>query len=381
MKTPSELRTFFQRQWKTAATREACLLNAADAWPIVAQIGPPKPKELAGNIDKVKRHVEGWRRIKIGEVLWEKVRYRATLEPVEVPVAWKVRDAAEWVNVCEDRSIQAEFDSISVFLQQADSQFHPLLIRSPWLWREKSTRETLQAIQLALALQPLCANNKPLRTLPLEGIDTKFFERNSRLMTALLDVRFDGEVGVIGLEAFLGAVSEEDHWLLVIDLDGSLLPFRKQRVRSSEIKDRPLPGNKILIVENESCQHHLPNVPETVAVLGTGFDLEWLNGRWLQSRRVAYWGDIDTWGLQFLATARRSLPHLEALLMTQEIYNQNTHVSVPEPIVAGSDTPAGLKCVEQSLYKQILNEPRGRLEQEFLPESVVRDAINNWCDC
>lgn len=381
MKSPTELKAFFRRQWNTTATREACLLRAVDAWPLVAQIGRPKPKALACDLDAVKRHIDEWRRIKIGEVVWETVSYRATLEPVQIPVFWKVRQPAEWTAVCDDRSIRDEFESISLFLQQADARFHRLLVGRPSLWREKSASETLQAIRLASVLQPLCANNKPLRSLSLEGIDTKFFERNSRFITALLDVRFDGEVGRIGLETFLGAVADDDHWLLVVDLDGSLLPFRKQRVRSSELTDTPLPGKRILIVENERCQHHLPDIPETVAVLGTGFDLEWLKGQWLRSRQVGYWGDIDTWGLQFLATARQSLPHVDALLMTPDIYNQNAEFAVPEPIVAGRDVPESLNDLEQSLYERILKESRGRLEQEFLPVTVVRDAIQRWCEC
>jgi hypothetical protein len=232
-----------------------------------------------------------------------------------------------------------------------------------------------------LALKPLCAGNKPLRALSLEGIDTKFFERDSRLITALLDARFDSEVSRIGLETFLGAISEGDHWLLVTDLDGSLLPFRKQRVRSSELRGTPLPGKRILIVENESCQHHLPDVPETVAVLGAGFDLEWVKGRWLQSKQIGYWGDIDTWGLQFLATARERLPHVDALMMTSEIYEKYSERAVLEPIVAGTNVPEGLNDREQALYRRILGEPRGRLEQEFLPATVVRNAIQRWCNC
>ena len=68
--------------------------------------------------------------------------------------------------------------------------------------------------------------------LSIEGIDTKFFERNAQLVTALLDVRFDGEVSKIGLASFLGAFTESDHWLLLLDLDGSLLPFKQMRVRA-----------------------------------------------------------------------------------------------------------------------------------------------------
>jgi hypothetical protein len=312
-------------------------------------------------------------------VVWESINYRATANPVEMPLYWKLRQPTEWVAACDDRSMREEFELMTVFVEQAEPCFRSLLIRRRSLWRDKSLDEVLQAARLASSVEPGCAEGRPLRTLSLEGIDTKFFERNARLVTALLDARFEGEVGRLGLEAFLGAVSDGDHWLLVMDLDGSLLPFCKQRVRSSELKDTPLPGARLLIVENESCQHQLPQLPETIAVLGAGFDLGWAQAGWVQGKQVGYWGDIDTWGLQFLASVRQTLPHLDALMMNPEIYEWNLAAAVPEPVVAGTDVPAGLSPIERSLYERILSEPRGRLEQEFLPDTFVHETLRNWC--
>ena len=214
--------------------------------------------------------------------------------------------------------------------------------------------------------------------LAIEGIDTKFFERHAHLVTTLLDARFDREVSELGLEAFLGAFAEGDHWLLVMDLDGSLLPFQKQRVRSSELRQTMLPGERLLIVENESCQHQLPSAAGTIAILGAGFDLNWTDGEWLSTKRIAYWGDIDTWGLQFLAKARQSIGRLDALMMSSAIYDQFAEAAVPEPVVADVCPPAGLTPSEQSLYTRLLDEPRGRLEQEFLSEALIRSTINSW---
>lgn len=380
MKSPAELKTVFRRQWDVPAKREARLLGGSDAWPVVASIGRPKPKAIASDLDAVKRHVDQWRRVDIGEVVWESVSYRAAANQVEMPLYWILRQPSEWIAACADRIMREEFKSMSVFAERADPCFHSLLIRRRSLWRDKSLDEVLQATRLALALEPGCANGRPLRTISLEGVDTKFLERNSRLVTALLDARFDDEASRIGLETFLGALSEDDHWLLVLDLDGSLLPFQKQRVRSSELKDTALPGKRLLVIENESCQHQLPDMPGTIAVLGAGFDLAWTEGHWLQEKQVGYWGDIDTWGLQFLAKARQALPHLDALMMTPEVYDRNIDTAVPEPVIAGTELTAGLNKVEQSLYQRLLKEPRGRLEQEFLPKETVHEAIQGWRD-
>ena len=105
----------------------------------------------------------------------------------------------------------------------------------------------------------------------------------------------------------------------------------------------------------------------------TGFDLGWTDADWLSTKKVAYWGDIDTWGLQCLAAARKSIRHLDPLLMSSEVFSQFAELAVPEPVVAGNELPVDLTQAEKNLYKQLLEEPCGRLEQEFLPEELCRD--------
>ena len=167
---------------------------------------------------------------------------------------------------------------------------------------------------------------------------------------------------------------------MLIDLDGSLLPFKKQRVRSRELARIDLPGDMLLIIENESCEHHVPMLPQTLAVLGTGFDLGWVNVNRMTGKRVGYWGDLDTWGLQLLSAARTRLPNLDALMMTTATYDRFAASAVREPVVAGSETPVGLEDSERKLYEYLIRQERGRLEQEFLPEEYVHEAILNWAE-
>lgn len=380
MKSPAELRVLLRRQWENRALREARLLRPESVWPLLVTIGRPSPRLLRTELDAVKRHVETWRRVKIGEVVWEAIRYRAADASVDIPISWKLRKPSEWIEACGDDVIKRECQALAELVEQTDSSFHSILVRQRSLWREKPLAEVVQATRLAMALEPGCAQGRPLRLLSAEGIDTKFFERNGRLVTTLLDTRFDGEVSEFGLELFLGAFTEGDHWLLVMDLDGSLLPFQKQRVRSSELREISLPGERLLIVENESCQHQIPCVPGAIAVLGAGFDLGWASGLNLAKHRIAYWGDIDTWGLQFLAKAREFIGQLDALMMTMDVYTRFADAAVPEPVVAGTNLPTNLNQSERSLYRFLLNEPHGRLEQEFLPKEFICDTILKWAN-
>ena len=166
--------------------------------------------------------------------------------------------------------------------------------------------------------------------------------------------------------------------MLVIDLDGDKLPFNKQRVSTKELAHTNLPGSHLLIVENERCQHQLPALKNTIAVLGAGFDLDWTNNPNFMAKHIGYWGDIDTWGLQCLAKARAHLPHLQALMMNKEVYLEHLGLAVCEPVAAGQDVPDTLSDAETALYNKLLTSDAGRLEQEFVPECLVQQTVTRW---
>jgi hypothetical protein len=62
-------------------------------------------------------------------------------------------------------------------------------------------------------------------------------------------------------------------------------------------------------------------------------------------KQLGYWGDLDTWGLQMLATARWYRPELRALLMTRDIFDAHAALSaVTEPSPAAESPPIGAHC-------------------------------------
>jgi len=379
MKTPADIINRLRRQWQSSQKREVRLLQGQSGWPVVEPIGKPKPKTLVDDLDAVIEHNRQWQNVLTGSVIWQDVTYRATAEPVRVPVAWQLDKPSDWIEACQDKPIRDEFKLLSTLVENVDAVFHSLFIRSRSLWLQKPIAEVIQACQLASELTPGCANERPLRSLSVAGIDTKFFERNARLITRLLDERYDGEVSQMGLETFLDAIPEGDHWLLLIDLDGELLPFRKQRIPTAELARVELPGSHLLIIENESCQYQLPDsLSGTLAILGAGFDLDWTANVHLKTKQIAYWGDIDSWGLSCLAKARQNLVDLQSLLMTKDIFMQHHGAAVVEPVVAGTDIPECLTASEAELYLHLLASEYGRLEQEFLSADLVLAVITSW---
>lgn len=377
MKSPEDLAALLSRQWLSAEMRENRLL-AAGAWPLRLSIGRPSPSLFARHTAQVREHIARWRAVTIGTVHWQAVAFRSAAEPVPLPLYWQLSSPDEWAQASGDMPMQLELLRLRDLLARVDPLFHALLARQRSLWLGRDSEEVSQAAALALQLEPGIAKGTPLRSLALAGIDSKFMERNRSLLTALLDLRFNGQVSSAGLSSFLEAADESDHWLLVAPLSPGLLPFAQQRVRARELMDTPLPAARILLIENERCLHRLPPLRDTAAVLGSGLDLAWLRAPWLGHRRLGYWGDMDTWGLHMLAQARQLQPHLQALLMDKTLFERYAGtLAVREPVTAGPEPP-NLTQQEQLFYRYLQQLDKGRIEQEFLPAETVIDALSSW---
>ncbi|WP_083245914.1 Wadjet anti-phage system protein JetD domain-containing protein [Pseudomonas sp. TCU-HL1] len=114
-----------------------------------------------------------------------------------------------------------------------------------------------------------------------------------------------------------------------------------------------------------------------------------MKGDWLGRRRIAYWGDMDTWGLAMLAKACKYQPELESVLMSVEHFEHHqASLAVVGPSTAGTTPPPELSEYEKSLYEHLLGVTRGRLEQEFYARSrssahyVPDIGISSTCkDC
>lgn len=378
MKSVQVIRTTMVRQWQRPDKREALLLGGSDVWPLSIPIGRPAPRKVEKDIHTVRLHVQEWRNVRLGNVLLEPIQYRAASKPVEIPVCWEFSDVAEWVKACNNREILKEFKDIAKILEAANVMFQSMLVRRRSLWASVPLTDTLLSLDIVMRLRPGMADGKPLRMLAIEGVDTKFFERNERLLTALLDIRFDGEAGRSGLRRFLGAAPDDEHWLLVADLDGGLLPYHTIRVTTRELMESGIPCDNLLIIENERCLHQLPEgILRTAAVLGSGLDVGWTRAEWMAEKRVYYWGDIDTWGLCCLAGVRRNASHTQALMMTMEVLDRFLERAVNEPSPAENTPPDGLTPRESELYMRLRKEKQGRLEQEFLPVEFVQQFIRD----
>jgi len=378
MKHHSELKQRLAQQWQNAELRVKRLLSAAE-WPLTLPIGIPPASLLLEQPAVLRDHINHWKAVTVGQVEWADKAYRDTSAPISVPAYWVLAKPSDWIAACDTPEIDREYLQMAHIIEAIDPLFHEIVLRQRNQVMSRPADEVILAAKIAQTLAPGSARGRPLRALSVAGCDSKFFERHRHLLTRMLSARFGDSVQDLGLEVFLDAADDSDHWLLLASLDKGLLPFAQQRVRARELSTRPLPASQIIFIENEKCLYQLPSLPNTIAILGAGLNLKWLSAAWLQKKRVGYWGDIDTWGLSMLAAARLALPHLDPILMDRETFDRyGPQSAVVEAETAGELTPVGLNAEETALYQFLLTLEKGRLEQEFLPVEWVCDCVNDW---
>ncbi|WP_027014272.1 Wadjet anti-phage system protein JetD domain-containing protein [Comamonas composti] len=388
MKSPAQLAALLARQWLRPGWREQQLLGGSAAWPLRLSIGLPDTAVFREGGAELRAHLQRWQQVRdqgLGQVQWLDRQYRDGATPVALPCHWLLQRPSDYLaamtglRVPQHVQIAADYRALTQVLGAVDAPWHSLLVRRLALWRHLQPAQVIQAVRMAAELSPGCAQGRPLRALAMAGADSKFFERHEGLLKALLDLRFEGQASRLGLADFLGASSEGEHWLLVAPLAPGLLPFERLRVTAAELARTALPARRILVIENERCLHLLPQpLADTVAILGAGLNLGWLAAPWLRECSVAYWGDMDSWGLAMLAQARSHVPHLQALLMERDCFAAHRHLAVAEPQRAEPLADAALAPEQAALDQLLRSLEKGRLEQEFLSPGLVAQAIRAW---
>ncbi len=142
---------------------------------------------------------------------------------------------------------------------------------------------------------------------------------------------------------------------------------------------------RILVVENKTTFGRadafltLPAMEGTIAVFGSGYAARNIRSiDWMASRRIGYWGDIDSHGLRILGAFRARFPNTEALLMDKETFERFPEYRSDAAIDAAQE-PTGLSESELGLFRRLAPVASdNRLEQERIPLGYATRAVMDW---
>ncbi|MDY6815617.1 MAG: DUF3322 domain-containing protein, partial [Pseudomonadota bacterium] len=96
MKSPDELASRLARQWQNADLREQRLLRP-ESWPLTLSIGKPTGTVVRDQVGQVRKHLQQWREVSIGQVQWQPVRFQSTSEAINIPTHWMLESPSQWV--------------------------------------------------------------------------------------------------------------------------------------------------------------------------------------------------------------------------------------------------------------------------------------------
>ncbi len=259
-----------------------------------------------------------------------------------------------------------------------------------------------------------------LRQLDVPGVDTKFIERNRRLLSTLLtqvlppervDRRYTAAEFArrFGFRSKPGMTRLRFHTesRLSVPPDGCAtdpaggaapagvpesdpargrppwLPvgISELSFRTEELADLDLGADTVFVLENEVTYLAFPTLPGSVVVFGSGFALGGVrNLPWMDAKEVVYWGDLDTHGFEILDRLRARFPTVQSMLMDEAtlLAHRGQWVEEPSPT---QRTLAHLTKLEATLYRDLVEDRFGtnvRLEQERVRYSLVKLSLAPW---
>ncbi len=383
---PDEVRDRLRRtEWDHAQHLKRRLLGERP-FPITINLRPPSGRQALDDLAGFHAFIDAWQAWpKQNQLTWQQIQY-AQLGEKRVPSQLTldaIQALIEFIGDDAKKRSQQWQQRISPILG-VSQELYPMLIQQLKKLESLGLDEAQMIAQLLPQLSQGMGRGGYLRALPVIGVDTKFMESHQSFITSLLDVLHDGAISEHGgLMAWLDCIEVPGAWLLV----RPLCPATTQamggvsilRMPTEMLLSTPLPGERLIVVENDQSGYALPALPNTVAVIGGGRNLAWMEANWLRQKRVGYWGDLDSWGFLFLSEARQHQPHVESLLMDRETLLSHRKRMVQEP-ESYPGLPECLTGAEQMVLQEIRDGVHGntRLEQERLSADHILNRLLSW---
>ena len=378
-------RIVIRREWANITNLKA-RLSGNKPFPIRLGLKPPAARAAIADLGHFQRFIEQWRSFHPQIFIqWELKKFR-NLSEQSIPKSFVLNNIAELIEFVGDDAITRSriwSENMSPLLK-LDKRIYPALVKHLDTIEQISSVEAQLLADLVVQLSQKMGTGQYLRALPLTGVDTKFLENHQTFIADVLDILHQGEISAAGgLFSWLGCLSNPKNWLTVRPLCESAISnmgnFPVLQIPSDMLRQCKLPARNILVVENLQSGLGLPELDDTIAVIGCGRNIAWLNAAWLKDKRIAYWGDIDTWGLSILSDARAKLGSITALMMDHETLrlHEERMVSEPESV---KNCPQFLTEREAQLFHDLKSAcfKASRLEQERLSANYIQDKLQAW---
>ena len=321
-------------------------------------------KEIEQNFMQIRNWIEELKESSF-KIEFQSIAYRSLGEQ-SIPKLLVLNQDAFLKQLSNEREFKKHIGLIQKSLN-AFPRLKPLLKEKPQLLMEND-RAWEQLLMVCDYFITYPMPNLYIRELDIEGIDTKFIEKHKKILDTLLCTILDREPTRLAQNGF------EKRYGLKYDLPTIRFRILDEALYISGLSDISLPLNefmrldiacdRVFITENKINGLSFPNIKNAMVIFGLGYGVESLkNVKWLESKELLYWGDIDTHGFAILSQIRGYFPHIKSMLMSDEVIERFRYLAVKE-----------------SLSKRFLSELENLTQEEYevfekLKENVYGEAL------
>lgn len=421
IKTPQEMDDAFRRAFSRSFPEwlvddaSFVLLNPTLRSALVEKpLGRMNEKEGTLNLTKTKALIQSWKQIEARHgwsVGWKKAQWRQLGISVDLPSWVEVREAADLCEALKPDGIDGEAWKAAVHRVRAIAMefgipfrtFDPdddvqkgsgrpllrlirILRNSNALWpKEFDENELKRFTQLLKWLLSHPDSGLFIREIPVEGIDTKWFENHQALIAGVWQLikEFYGKEPLNESVDFITALGLRRKPLFVRVRHASFWTGGDPNDVVQLTLDRlaaSTPSKKtVVIIENEQTGLSLDIPPNIPILIGMGYGVTALyEAEWLVDCRILYFGDLDTHGLAILSDLRKIYSQTESVMMDVETFMKYRHLAVSEP----TQVKRMPDCLSERELKllEMLSETKGRLEQERIPIADINREFNIHLD-
>lgn len=370
------IRSILESKWNRGIFLQESLFPE-NLFPLRIPLRGPTASELSDHFSEAQSWVSQFTndgKRKFFDVQWNQINHRL-LGTNEIPVA-VLFDSLEQVVKYLGKSRDFElFGKLTSELLQKFPQM------SSWL-----QKNSLSVVELAPVWEKLInvahwIKNHPkpniyIRQMSITDVDTKFVEKYKKIIGEWLDVILDQSdilpefTGVKGFELRYGFLSKPAQIRFrFLDKDLYIQGISDLSIRADEFCSLESAVETVFVTENDINGLAFPDVKYAMVLFGRGYGFDILkDARWLQDKKIYYWGDIDTHGFAILNQFRSVFPQAVSMLMNRETLTAHKEQWVNESASVNA-TLENLTEEELSLYKDLIDNKYGdsvRLEQEVI---------------
>jgi hypothetical protein len=356
--------------------------SAQAFWPLEINLNPPSERIALQQPDGVRSWIAAWQTWQgAGTLVWVE-RHWQTLGVQRLPEKLLLHEpkiVAIWLDELRrwERAVARANRLIALW-----PVLHTALPKHFKILADYTENDFSSLVELLAWLLAHPHSNLYPRQLPIAGIDSKWLESRTRVITDFLAVIKGNITKSYDFYQQCGLRAKPKLIRLRI-LDYKLQQFFSGLDDISapweQIAVLELPIKEVIIVENLQTFLAFTELPGTVLLIGSGYHLDFLAQLpWLSKPRCTYWGDLDTHGFAILNRAREYLPTLQSILMDEATLLKHKPLWVVEEKPHCAQMLPNLSANEQYVYSNIKCNHWGqqiRLEQERIAWDYAWHAL------